>query len=126
MVDEIVSHARDELPNECCGIVAGEDGQATHVYRARNAAASPLRYEIDPHELLKIWNDINDRGWVLEAIYHSHTKSPATPSQTDINLARNWPEAIYLIVSLADPQEPDFRGFRIVDGNVDDAELSIG
>jgi proteasome lid subunit RPN8/RPN11 len=126
MVDAIVAHARDELPNECCGIVAAQDGRATNVYRAKNAAASPLRYEIDPHELLKIWNDINYRGWVLEAIYHSHTKSPARPSQTDINLARNWPDAIYLIVSLADARHPDLRGFRIVDGNVDEAELAIG
>src|SRR5437867_12335091 len=83
-VDEMIAHALDEVPNECCGIIAGKDGAATRVYHARNAAASPIRYEIAAEDLLQIWRDIEDRGWVLEAIYHSHIKSAAYPSQTDI------------------------------------------
>jgi proteasome lid subunit RPN8/RPN11 len=117
LVDEIVAHARDEAPNECCGIVAGKDGEATRVYPATNAAASPVRYEIAPEDLLRIWNDIDDRGWVLED--HSHVKSAAYPSQTDINLAHNWPNAVYLIVSLANLDDPELSGFTIVDGRVE-------
>jgi len=125
MVDEIVAHARAELPNECCGIVAALNGSAVKVYRATNAAASPLRYEIGPRDLIRIWNDISDNGWALEAIYHSHTKSRAYPSQTDINLAANWPNAIYLIVSLENRDEAELRGFRIVDEQVEEVGLAI-
>jgi proteasome lid subunit RPN8/RPN11 len=125
MMDEIVAHARDELPNECCGIVAAQDGVPVKVYRAKNAAASPVRYEIDHRDQLRIWHEIDDNGWNLEAIYHSHTKSDAYPSQTDINLATNWPDAIYLIVSLANSDEPVLRGFRIRDGQVEEVSLDV-
>ncbi len=63
------------------------DGQATRVYRARNAEESPFRYTIHPQDQFKITMEIEDRGEEIAAIYHSHTKSPAEPSQTDINLA---------------------------------------
>jgi proteasome lid subunit RPN8/RPN11 len=126
MVDDIVAHAREEWPKECCGVVAAEDGRATQVYRAANAAKQPnLGYLIEGIDLYRIWSDIEDRGWVLEAIYHSHPKSPALPSQTDINLADQWPDALYLIVSLEDLDNPDLRGYRIADGKVDEAELAI-
>jgi proteasome lid subunit RPN8/RPN11 len=126
MVDDIVAHAREEWPKECCGVVAAENGRATQVYRAANAAKQPnLGYLIEGIDLYRIWSDIEDRGWVLEAIYHSHPKSPAVPSQTDINLADQWPDALYLIVSLEDPENPELRGFRIVEGKVDEAELAI-
>jgi [CysO sulfur-carrier protein]-S-L-cysteine hydrolase len=123
-VDEIVAHARDDLPNECCGIVATSDGSAVHVYRATNAEASPVRYSLEPGEQYRITMEIEERGWELGAIYHSHTRSPAYPSQTDVNLAF-YPDALYLIVSLADPESPDMRAFRIVDGKIDEAELTI-
>jgi proteasome lid subunit RPN8/RPN11 len=125
MVDEIVAHARDELPNECCGIVAARDSVPVKVYRATNAAASPVRYEIDRNDQFRIWHEIDDNGWEVEAIYHSHTKSDAYPSQTDINLAANWPDAIYLIVSLRDSEQPALRGFRIVDEQVEEVELDV-
>ena len=124
LYDEIVAHARDDLPNECCGLVATKDGEAVRVYRARNSYASPLRYEIDSQDLIRIYLEIEESGCELGGIYHSHTKSPARPSQTDINEAR-WPTAVYLILSLADPDHPDLRGFRIVDGGVTEVELTI-
>ena len=122
--DEIVAHAREELPNECCGIVAAQDGGAVKLYRAANAEASPVRYGLDPQEQYRIMSEIEDNGWTLGAIYHSHTHSPAYPSQTDVNLAF-YPEALYLIVSLQRPEHPDLRAFRIVDGQISDAPLSI-
>jgi proteasome lid subunit RPN8/RPN11 len=125
LVDEIVAHAREEAPNECCGMVGGSDGRATRVYRARNAEASPLRYTIHPQDQFRITMEIEERGEQIAAIYHSHTSSPAEPSQTDINLAENWPDPLYLICSLAEPEAPSVRGFSIRDGRVEEVELDV-
>jgi proteasome lid subunit RPN8/RPN11 len=122
-MDEIVAHAREEAPNECCGMVAAEHGRAVQVHRAVNAAASPLRYEIDPQDQYRIEMAIEDAGLDLGAIYHSHTKSAPYPSQTDINLAFH-PHALYVIVGLAS-EPPDTRAYRIVDGAVESAELAV-
>jgi len=125
LADEIVAHARKDLPNECCGMVGGSDGEARTVYRAENAEASPLRYSIDAKEQFRLMREIEDEAREeLVAIYHSHTKSPAYPSQTDVNLA-GWPDAVYLIVSLADPEAPDLKGFWIRDGKIAEAELVV-
>ena len=126
LLDEIVEHARAEAPNECCGIVAGRDGHATRVFRARNAFESPLRYEVHPQDLLRITTAIDEAGEEVAAIYHSHVASPAYPSQTDENLAVNWPDPIYLICSLAEPGTPDLRAFTIRDGAVEEVELDAG
>jgi [CysO sulfur-carrier protein]-S-L-cysteine hydrolase len=123
LLAQLIEHAREELPNECCGMVGGRDGVASSVYRAVNAEASPLRYGIDAAEQFRLMRKIEEGGEELSGIYHSHTKSAAYPSQTDVNLA-GWPEAVYLIVSLAD-DEPSVRGFWIRDGEIADAELSI-
>jgi proteasome lid subunit RPN8/RPN11 len=123
LLDEIVAHARSEAPNECCGMVASEDGRAVEVYRAVNAAASPLRYEIDPADQYRIEMAIEGAGRDLGAIYHSHTRSEPYPSQTDVNLAFH-PQALYVIVGLAGG-EPDVRAYRIVDGRVAEAELEV-
>ena len=117
------------MPNECCGLIggsSGEDGEARTLYPARNAEASPFRYVLDPTDQLRISDEMDQRGEELAAIYHSHTKSPAYPSQTDINLAlverredgdvveriQLFPGTIYLIASLAEGEDP-LRGFNI-------------
>jgi proteasome lid subunit RPN8/RPN11 len=123
LYDEMVEHARAEAPNECCGMVATSNGEAVKVYPAVNAAASPLRYEIDGAEQYRIQMDIDDAGHDLGAIYHSHTRSKPYPSQTDINLAF-YPEALYVIVGLAG-EEPEVRAFQIRDGQVTEAELEV-
>jgi [CysO sulfur-carrier protein]-S-L-cysteine hydrolase len=125
LLDEIAAHARDDVPNECCGMVAGRDGEATRVYRARNAEESPFRYVIHPQDQFRITMEIEDQGEEIAAIYHSHTKSPAEPSQTDINLAGNWPDPLYLICSLADPGAPDVRAWSIRDGSVEEVDLDV-
>jgi proteasome lid subunit RPN8/RPN11 len=124
LFDEIVAHAAQDAPNECCGMIATRDGEAVTVHRATNAAASPLRYEIDGAEQYRIQMAIDDADLDLGAIYHSHTRSAPYPSQTDINLAF-YPEALYVIVGLAG-EEPDVRAFEIRDGQVSDAELEVG
>jgi [CysO sulfur-carrier protein]-S-L-cysteine hydrolase len=123
LYDEIVSHARAEAPNECCGMIASRDGEAVRVYQARNAAGSPLKYELDAAEQLRIQNEIDEAGLELGAIYHSHTRSEPYPSQTDINLAF-YPDSLYVIVGLAS-DAPEVRAFLIRDGQVQEAELHI-
>jgi proteasome lid subunit RPN8/RPN11 len=125
LVDQIVAHAREDAPNECCGLISGADGRATRVYRARNAEESPFRYTIHPTDQLRIMTEIEELGDEIAAIYHSHTKTSAEPSQTDINLAENWPDPLYLICSLADPEAPNLRGFAIRDGAVAEVALEI-
>ena len=123
LLEEIVAQARAEAPNECCGIIAAHDGKAVSVHPARNAAASPLRYEMDGMEQYRIQTAIEDAGHQLGAIYHSHTRTAPFPSQTDINLAF-YPEALYVIVGVAG-DEPDVRAFRIVEGEVSEQPLEV-
>ena len=121
----MVGHARDEAPNECCGLIAGEDGRAVAIYPMTNVEHSPNRYKLDPKEFHRVYfKEIEDRDREILVIYHSHTHSPAYPSATDIRLA-SWPDAFYVLVSLADPQEPVVRAFRILDGAVSEEELRV-
>jgi [CysO sulfur-carrier protein]-S-L-cysteine hydrolase len=124
LYDEMIEHAREEAPNECCGMVAARDGEAVKVHRAANAAASPLRYEIDGAEQYRIQMEIDDADLELGAIYHSHTRTDPYPSQTDINLAF-YPDALYLIVGVAEPAQPQVRAYSIRDGQVSEAELVV-
>ena len=125
LVDEIVAHAREDLPNECCGIVASRNGEAVKVYRAHNVHQSPLRFEIDSRDLIRIYSDIEDSGHELGSMYHSHTKSAAYPSQTDVNFAQDWPGLIWLIVSLADRDAPELKAFRITGPKIEEVELTV-
>ena len=123
LLEEIVAQARDEAPNECCGIIAARDGKAVAVHPARNTAASPLRYEMDGMEQYRIQTAIEDAGLELGAIYHSHTRSDPVPSQTDINLAF-YPDSLYVIVGVKG-DEPDVRAWRIADGTYSEAALEV-
>jgi proteasome lid subunit RPN8/RPN11 len=125
LIDEMVAHAREDLPNECCGMVGGVDGEATVVHRVVNSAASPLRYEMDPQGQYNALKAIEDDGGELLAIYHSHTKSAAYPSQTDVNQAVAWPDQIYVIVSLADEDAPDVKAFLLKDLRIADVEIAV-
>ena len=123
-VREMIAHAKADVPNECCGIIAGVDGRATKLYRAINAEASPYRYSVDPKDLLRIHKEVDANGWDFLVIYHSHTHTEAYPSPTDIRLAA-WPEAYYALVSLMDEEQPVVRAFRIVDGEVSEEDLEV-
>ena len=122
---EIVEQALKELPNEACGLIAAKEGKPARVYRMRNADASPVTYRLEPKEQLQVFNDIDEQGLELWAIYHSHTHSEAYPSETDRRQAF-YPEARYLILSLENRDDPVLRGFRIVSGEVTEEEVSIG
>jgi proteasome lid subunit RPN8/RPN11 len=124
LYDEIVAHARAEAPNECCGMVASQDGEAIKVYRTTNAAASPLRFEIDARQQYEIDSEIQAADLDLGAIYHSHTRTEPKPSQTDINFAAWWPGVLWIIVGLAN-STAEVRTWQIDDGKVSEAELVV-
>lgn len=119
----MLDHAREDLPNECCGLLGGgADREPKTLYRAVNAEASPLRYSLDAKDQFRIMQEMDEAGEELVGIYHSHTKSAAYPSQTDINLA-TYPGVAYLIVSLAEGEDQPVRAFDIVDGDVTEIPL---
>jgi len=126
----VMRHARAELPNEACGLLAGSvaDGQASRFHPARNVEASPLRYNVHPEDLVRITFAIEDAGEELVAIFHSHTRSPAVPSATDRRTAM-YPDAIYLLATLADPDALParaLRAWRIYRGQSFEVPLTIG
>ena len=123
-VDEIVSHAREDFPNECCGLLFGPEGRVERLLKMENIEHSPLTYRVDPKALFEAFDSMERVGLDLVGIYHSHTHSPAQPSRTDITLA-GYPDSHYLIVSLAHPDQPDLRAFTIVDGIVTEQEVVI-
>ena len=125
---EMVEHSRLENPNECCGILAGTEGKVTKLYRIQNSTPSPYRYVMDPNEQLKAMKDADERSLDLMAFYHSHTHSPAYPSDTDIRMATEsgWVDFCYVLVSLEDSSKPDVRFFDIsADGIVNEEEVKI-
>jgi proteasome lid subunit RPN8/RPN11 len=122
LAKEIVEQGLREFPNECCGLIASEGGVPVRVFPMTNADASPVTYRLDGKEQLRVFDELDERGWDLWAIYHSHTHSEAYPSETDVKLAF-YPDARYLLLSLADRDEPVLRSFRIVDGEITEEEL---
>jgi proteasome lid subunit RPN8/RPN11 len=123
MLDEIVAHARQEWPRECCGLIGGADGEAKELRRMTNTDPGTTFYRMDDKELFRAYRDFDEQGWGMHVIYHSHPVSVAYPSKTDISLAA-WPEAYYLICSLEDKTNPSLRAYRIVDGAVTEVDIA--
>jgi len=131
--EQLVAHAQAAFPNEACGLLAGPgatDGTVEGPARAErfvpmtNADASPVSYRLDPGEQFRVFNELDDAGLELVAIYHSHTHSEAYPSETDRRLAF-YPEAHYLLLSLEDRENPVLRGFTILDGEVEEQDVKV-
>lgn len=147
-VEEMIAYAKEENPNEACGLLAGHRGKVVKVYRCENTLKSPYRYDMNPLDFLRADQEMGEKGWDLLGIYHSHTKTEAYPSLTDIqfadkfrettlallsmfsstpqeDLASLYPGPLYFIVSLADSEGPATRAFRIADGKIREEELKI-
>lgn len=131
----IVAQARAEYPNEACGLVIGSapaaaGGEPLRYEGLRNRAASPYRYEIHPDDLYRVTVAADDADEVFWAIVHSHVRSPAVPSSTDVGLAF-YPDALYILVSLADEEAdpatggPSIRAWRILDGETTEVALEV-
>ena len=144
LLDELVAHALEDPKNEVCGVVAVTPEQAVadqqvnqagmtdraaravDVHRAVNVHASPLKFEIDPAELLALYHAIEGAGGELGAIYHSHVRSAPYPSQTDIGFAANWPGVEWIIVGLSAGEAPEVRSYLIEGGKVREVALEVG
>jgi proteasome lid subunit RPN8/RPN11 len=124
--DELVQHARDASPEECCGYMRVRDGRVDGVYRGENVHESSKMYGymLDPKSMLAAYKIDEDEDGAGVAVYHSHPASAARPSQTDINLAEydNW---LYVIVSLEHADDPDVRCWRIVGGRVEEEDVTV-
>jgi proteasome lid subunit RPN8/RPN11 len=113
----LAAHARDESPNEACGVVVVRDGVAERYVAGRNAAASPYRFELDvPPET---WF-LEDEGYEL-AVFHSHLSSPPRPSRTDVENVGLWAGRPYLIYTV---RTDELAGWRIADGTIEPLELN--
>ena len=127
LVDAMVAHAREDLPNEACGIVHARDGAAVSVHRVTNVAASPYRFEMHGMEQIRLEQARDESGETLFAIYHSHVASRAYPSQTDVRMAffppgevdqePAYPGTLYILVSLAE-EPPPVHAYHILEGGV--------
>jgi proteasome lid subunit RPN8/RPN11 len=123
LLQEIVDAARAALPNEAVGLLVGTAGPERYI-SLRNASASPYRYSIDPDEQLRVWTELDAGGESVWSIVHSHVNAAAEPSKTDVELAY-FPESLYVIVSLAHPDQPDIRAWSIVAGIASPIELEV-
>ena len=123
-VDAMVAHARQALPDECCGLLIGAGDRVEEAVPARNAVSSPTRYEIDPVDHFAAIRRVRREGRAIVGAYHSHPASAAIPSPTDIDQAYDG-ELVYVIVSLRDPAHADVRGYRIVNGFVTEVPLVV-
>ena len=126
LYDAIVAHARRDHPDEACGIIAGPVGtdRAERIVPMLNAERSPTFYRFDSMEQLRVWREMDERDEEPVVVYHSHTATEAYPSRTDIGLAQE-PGAHYVLVSTREPDQTEFRSFRIVDGDVSEEPVEI-
>jgi [CysO sulfur-carrier protein]-S-L-cysteine hydrolase len=126
LYDDIVAHARRDHPDEACGVVAGPAGsdRPERLVSMLNAERSPTFYRFDSMEQLKVWREMDERDEVPVVIYHSHTATEARPSRTDIDLASE-PDAHYVLVSTSDPEQVEFRSFRIDAGQVTEEPVDV-
>lgn len=129
LAGEMIRYSMDERPNEACGMLAASSGEIVKVFRMANASASPVRYSLEPSEQLAVYNELDERGWELGGVWHSHTHTEAYPSPTDVRLASE--DVPYLIVSLMD-EPASIRAFRITkvdwtatEGDIDEVPVMV-
>jgi proteasome lid subunit RPN8/RPN11 len=120
--DEMVRHALEGLPFEACGLLAGRDGRVERFFPMKNADESRTTYRLDSREQFEVFNEIDEKGWELSGIFHSHTHTEAYPSETDRRQAF-YPEAHYVLLSLTDPSDPQLRAFTIREGEIEEQEV---
>lgn len=123
-LEQIIAQSKRELPNECCGILAGKEGKVEKVYEMTNTDKNPSTFFMEPKEQLKVMKEIRNLSLEMVGIYHSHVSSPAYPSGHDIELAF-YPEVSYVIISLKNKDSPDIRSFKINEKNIVEEELKI-
>ena len=122
--NDLIAHAREELPLEACGILGGSGDRVTVMNPMANADASSEHFTLEPQEQFAVHKALRAKGLSILAIYHSHPATPARPSPEDIRMAYT-PEVSHVIISLADPTGADVKSFQIVNGAVEQERLEI-
>jgi len=123
MRDDIIAHARQDAPRECCGLIAGDRAGLVQLFRLTNLDPGTDFYRMDDTELFHRYRAIEEAGQEIAVIYHSHPVSPAYPSPRDVQYAA-WSDSYYVICSLAEPSGPRLRAFRIVDGQISEIPIT--
>jgi [CysO sulfur-carrier protein]-S-L-cysteine hydrolase len=129
-VDAMIAHAREDHPDEACGVIVGAEGSdmPTRLVRMINADRSPTFFRFEPEEQFALYKQLSTLGEEIVVVYHSHTATEAYPSRTDISLASE-PQAHYVIVSTAESGASDgpvsVRSFRIADDAVTEEEIDV-
>ena len=135
-LEEMIAHVRAAAPNEGCGMLGGRDGTVLAVFPARNEVARPLRFTITQADLMQIVRTVEyEREWQIVGIFHSHVASRAYPSATDVAEAEfdmgdgetveRYPGAVHVVISLANPEQPDVRGYTIKRGEITAVPLEV-
>jgi proteasome lid subunit RPN8/RPN11 len=129
-LQKIYEHCLAGYPNEACGMLGGTDGRVERVYLMKNAKPGPDYYEMDAEEQFRVMKEIREAGLSLVGLFHSHPSGQAYPSSVDVQNAYwpgtelpNYPDSVYVIVSLMNRQQPQPRGFSIEEGSV--TEITI-
>ena len=125
IVNQLLRHAQRSPSDEVCGLIGAKDGAAARCYAVANIAASPQRlFAMDPAQQIAAMRAMRERGEELFAIYHSHPAAPPFPSRADVQQA-NYPDALYLIISLQTQGVLEMRGFRLSEGAIIEIPLEI-
>jgi proteasome lid subunit RPN8/RPN11 len=133
-LQKIYEHCDGDYPDEACGILAGKNSKVEKIYRMMNAYPKnrTIHYEMDSQEQFQVMKDIRQAGLAMIGIYHSHPGGPAYPSSIDVEqaywpgtLCPNYPDALYMIVTLMDRKHPAARVFTITDKRVSEVELCV-
>jgi proteasome lid subunit RPN8/RPN11 len=122
VVNDVLAHAREAAPDECCGLLIGAGDRVVEAVRARNLSSDPNRFLIDPHDHIAARRNARTQGSTVVGFYHSHPHSEARPSPTDLREAA-YPECVHLIVSLV--EEPAARLFRMNGSVVEELALEL-
>ena len=121
-LDAVLRHARQDLPDECCGLLVGTSERIERAVPARNLRRSPTRYLVDPEDHFAVLREVRATGRVVRGAYHSHPRGPDTPSPTDISESHD-PSLLHVIVSLRDEQ-PGVRAYYLADGGYTAVDLA--
>jgi len=122
LYEQLLAHLQAELPYEGFGLLAGREGNISHIFPMMNVERSPDRYFCDPRELFFLHRYCRSRGLEWRAIYHSHPKGKSYPSRRDLEQCF-YPELVYVIVGWDSPDRPEAKAFRIQEGVAAEVEI---
>ena len=131
-LDVMIAHCNTGYPNEACGMLGGRDGKVEKVYCMTNAKPGPDYYEMDAEEQFRVMKDMRDAGLAMVGMFHSHPTGRAYPSSVDVEKAYwpgtqlpNYPDAVYVIISLMDREKPVAKGYSIEEGSVTEVPVTV-